>query len=107
MATSCCWCELGVSILTFASGRTNVLQGLVLLLFVTFLLLLVQGEARARSAIEEFVRRRPSTEDGFAVSSSYLPPTYFIIADNFFRMAAPRLPTVDFFETGATFLGSA
>ena len=35
---------LGVSILTFASGRTNVLQGLVhLLLFVTFLLLLVQG----------------------------------------------------------------
>ncbi len=35
---------LGVSILTFSSGRTNVLQGLVhLLLFVTFLLLLVQG----------------------------------------------------------------
>jgi Ca2+:H+ antiporter len=35
---------LGVSILTFASGRTNVLQGIVhLLLFVTFLLLLVQG----------------------------------------------------------------
>ena len=35
---------LGVSILTFASGRTNVLQGLVhLVLFVTFLLLLVQG----------------------------------------------------------------
>ena len=35
---------LGLSILTFASGRTNVLQGVVhLLLFVTFLLLLVQG----------------------------------------------------------------
>jgi Ca2+:H+ antiporter len=35
---------LGVSILTFASGRTNVMQGLVhLVLFVTFLLLLVQG----------------------------------------------------------------
>lgn len=35
---------LGVSILTFASGRTNVLQGVVhLVLFVTFLLLLVQG----------------------------------------------------------------
>ncbi len=35
---------LGVSIITFASGRTNVLQGIVhLLLFVTFLLLLVQG----------------------------------------------------------------
>jgi len=35
---------LGISILTFASGRTNVLQGAVhLLLFVTFLLLLVQG----------------------------------------------------------------
>ncbi len=35
---------LGVSILTFASGRTNVLQGIVhLLLFLTFLLLLVQG----------------------------------------------------------------
>lgn len=35
---------LGVSILTFASGRTNVLQGVVhLLLFVAFLLLLVQG----------------------------------------------------------------
>ena len=36
--------SLGVSILTFASGRTNVLQGVVhLLLFVAFLLLLVQG----------------------------------------------------------------
>jgi Ca2+:H+ antiporter len=35
---------LGLSIVTFASGRTNVLQGLVhLLLFVTFLLLIVQG----------------------------------------------------------------
>ena len=35
---------LGLSILTFASGRTNVLQGLVhLVLFITFLLLLVQG----------------------------------------------------------------
>lgn len=35
---------LTLSILTFASGRTNVLQGVVhLLLFVTFLLLLVQG----------------------------------------------------------------
>jgi len=35
---------LGVSILTFASGRTNVMQGLVhLVLFVAFLLLLVQG----------------------------------------------------------------
>jgi Ca2+:H+ antiporter len=35
---------LGVSMLTFSSGRTNVLQGVVhLLLFVTFLLLLIQG----------------------------------------------------------------
>ena len=35
---------LGVSILTFASGHTNVLQGVIhLLLFVAFLLLLVQG----------------------------------------------------------------
>jgi Ca2+:H+ antiporter len=35
---------LVLSVLTFASGRTNVMQGLVhLVLFVTFLLLLVQG----------------------------------------------------------------
>jgi Ca2+:H+ antiporter len=35
---------LALSIVTFASGRTNVLQGLVhLLLFVTFVFLLVQG----------------------------------------------------------------
>jgi Ca2+:H+ antiporter len=35
---------LTLSVLTFAHGRTNVLQGIVhLLLFVTFLLLLVQG----------------------------------------------------------------
>jgi Ca2+:H+ antiporter len=35
---------LALSMLTFASGRTNVLQGVVhLLLFVTFLLLIVQG----------------------------------------------------------------
>jgi Ca2+:H+ antiporter len=35
---------LVLAILTFASGHTNVLQGLVhLLLFVTFLLLLIQG----------------------------------------------------------------
>jgi Ca2+:H+ antiporter len=35
---------LTLSVVTFASGRTNVLQGLVhLLLFVTFLFLLVQG----------------------------------------------------------------
>jgi Ca2+:H+ antiporter len=35
---------LVLSILTFASGRTNVLQGIVhLLLFFTFLLLLIQG----------------------------------------------------------------
>ncbi len=35
---------LALSVVTFSSGRTNVLQGLVhLLLFVTFLFLLVQG----------------------------------------------------------------
>jgi Ca2+:H+ antiporter len=35
---------LGLSIVTFSSGRTNVLQGAVhLLLFVTFILLMVQG----------------------------------------------------------------
>jgi Ca2+:H+ antiporter len=35
---------LVLAILTFASGHTNVLQGLVhLLLFITFLLLLIQG----------------------------------------------------------------
>jgi Ca2+:H+ antiporter len=35
---------LGLSIVTFSSGRTNILQGAVhLLLFVTFILLMVQG----------------------------------------------------------------
>jgi Ca2+:H+ antiporter len=35
---------LGVSVVTFASGRTNVLQGIVhLLLFVAFVLLLFEG----------------------------------------------------------------
>ena len=35
---------LGVSIVTFSSGRTNVLQGAVhLLLFVMFILFMVQG----------------------------------------------------------------
>ena len=35
---------LGVSVVTFASGRTNVLQGIVhLLLFMAFVLLLIEG----------------------------------------------------------------